>query len=513
MKVCKLFILLYLTMFLSGCAATDFDSTIKIVPPQNKNIPLEGNWKVVKTYKKDLKSKAKDLSGFWVGKSAGFSQAGVLLGDYFWTEPGYKVKKVNSEEYLLYYAGDAIKNLKMDNKEIDVVTITSEDKFLYEFVKLKDKEMLVNVDGTILLLDKVSNTVNAEFTKRLSSEQISIAPDIITDSATDYIHSGVVLGIRSNKNLKPKKSGVGTDEYTYKTFWIANDQRGLHPILKTDNILLPRKNGFWKVSVKRTSDDNGKKDTLLSNAFSMEYLKGGASLNSNNKELEEPKGNVFIKILFAGNDFLSLEGVNEKKSVYNSAGFSDNRLWLQPVDNLSNEDGLKIVDIAGETGVSAFERARSTAVLEGRNNQIMESDMNFDDSNFGLFRRNGHWIFRGRYTYTVGKNKKPVDMNLNLIPPSKLVAYDTLWVTWTQVKDKVPNAIDVFTSPGKNIAIIQTEDTLLIFALENGILGDLPMKKISIKVGDSIVMAEWATGDYVEKWERVLLMSGAKEIK
>jgi hypothetical protein len=108
---------------------------------------------------------------------------------------------------------------------------------------------------------------------------------------------------------------------------------------------------------------------------------------------------------------------------------------------------------------------------------------------FGLERRMGHWFFQS-----------PTG-NIPVIPPAKLVSYDELAVPWTAVKDKVPEAVDVVTSPNKDMALIFTRTEILIFGITQGEMFSQPWQKIPLKKGEKLIMAEWATGRYVDIWK------------
>ena len=95
-----------------------------------------------------------------------------------------------------------------------------------------------------------------------------------------------------------------------------------------------------------------------------------------------------------------------------------------------------------------------------------------------------------------------IDFNLNLIPPSNMVAYDLLHIPWKEVKDKLPHALDIYTSPNKDIALVVTQSELIIYAIEDNRLAKEPLAKYILQEGSSIIMAEWALGDYVPRWER-----------
>ena len=98
------------------------------------------------------------------------------------------------------------------------------------------------------------------------------------------------------------------------------------------------------------------------------------------------------------------------------------------------------------------------------------------------------------------------ESDTNVIPSSKLLMYDSLSVPWSSIKDKVPDAVDAFTSPNKDIAVIVCNSKIEIYSILNGKLSDKPItNNISIDTGASVVMAEWGENQYTDTWEKYFL--------
>ncbi|NLV22733.1 MAG: hypothetical protein GXY49_12270, partial [Syntrophomonadaceae bacterium] len=112
------------------------------------------------------------------------------------------------------------------------------------------------------------------------------------------------------------------------------------------------------------------------------------------------------------------------------------------------------------------------------------------------------WQLQGRVNYYASSAPATVDFNINFIPPANLVFYDTLYPGWQSIKDRVPNALDAVTSPNKDIAVVKTKSRLYIFSINGQQLNSSPLGEIPLQEGTTIIMAEWATGFYVDDWEK-----------
>lgn len=461
---------------LVGCRGLSDGESEKVSLPLNKSIPIGGKWKASNNLDKN---DSKYTNGY-----AEFSDKGVLFGSDFFANPSYKIKRVNAEEYFLYHFG--IDNLEYKSKDglIEVVTVTSGNKYLYEFAIINNDKLITKVEDNVLYLNKVSSKVDVDILNKTVKGKSSSADTLIGDSFKDK-DSGVLLGIKYLKGTQYN----GTPIYGYKTLWICNKKGKLCDVLEMDDILLPRKYGFYLVASETKSVDNYYEDQIK--VVNLSETKNTAPKQENKKTTDHK--NISRNILFAGNDYLSLEVTKGNEADPNY----DSRLILEPVDNLSDSNGVKISDICGEEGLKKMNEARATSLSDGTS--ILENTENDD---FGLVRRAGHWYIKGRLSYEKEMEKKFKDYSINVIIPSKVVFYDTLFVPWTNVKDKIPDASDIFTSPSGNIAVIMAGNKLMVYGINGGELDATPKGKIANENCDSIVMAEWCTGNYTDYWEK-----------
>lgn len=111
------------------------------------------------------------------------------------------------------------------------------------------------------------------------------------------------------------------------------------------------------------------------------------------------------------------------------------------------------------------------------------------------------WIFKGRVNYMEDGNYQYKDFNINILPTKELISFDELAIPWKAIKAKVPEAVDAFTSPNEDLAIVLTYGHILVFRIENGELSDEPIERIKLNSGEKVVMAEWALGKYSLLWD------------
>ena len=62
-------------------------------------------------------------------------------------------------------------------------------------------------------------------------------------------------------------------------------------------------------------------------------------------------------------------------------------------------------------------------------------------------------------------------------------------------------ALDAYTSPAEDILIVVTGNFIMVYPIEEAD-SRKTNQKIGIRKGETVIMAEWATGDYVSRWEK-----------
>ena len=302
--------------------------------------------------------------------------------------------------------------------------------------------------------------------------------------------AGVLLGLRI-----PSTTG-----YTYRTLWVAADHQQLHPVLAVEQLFFPRTSGFWELSVQDIST-GGKTGNLLTarnvaaKAFEMKKVEEGTG--------DQVDTDPTLRIInYIGNDYVAIEK--------RTAGV--NQLQVLPVDNLSSPAEIKVSDLLGDNGLDAYLSAREQAVAVLSYRGVTTIGRDEAGENFGLLRKNGHWSFVGRINYQSEGMFKQTDFDLKIIPPANLIFYDTLVLSWHNIKDRVPDAMDAFTSPNKDIALVKTRNKLTVYPIGAEQLAENPLAELDLPEGTTVIMAEWATGSYVDSWEKSFLAYGAQAL-
>jgi hypothetical protein len=389
------------------------------------------------------------------------------FGNAVWEDVTYKIKRVEVSDYMGLKSVSYFALFK--DPEAEVVTVCSKGNYLAEFVKIDESSIVLFFDGADLLLDKISDETD-----------ILLPPaEEVTAKRSASKSSGALLGLRLPEG----------DGYAYKTIWIAADQDGLHPPLISDKIFFPRKSGFWDLYIKNVTVGRGGGDVLISNNMA---IKPPDNIGCDADYFND------IVVNYVGNDYIAVE-----KRVANQ-----NVLRLLSVDRLPDHAEIKVSDLMGQEGLDSFNVARRQAIKD-RGIRLYEQEDS--DKGFGMIRKNGHWILIGRINYQDGKDSVHYDFDGKILPPSSLIFYDSLDPNWHKIRNRVPNALDAFTSPNKDIALVRTKNRLTVYKIGIEQLEDTPLAEFELSEEAVVIMAEWAVGSYVYSWEKAFISYGAVE--
>lgn len=495
------FIILFIVLGLSGCTNKIVDTVPKVVTPENKKIPIAGKWKIEKCLNNDRENEPNTSQDKLVGQYAQFAKDSVLVGDFWGKDPSYKIRKVSVTDYFTYKLRFSQSNLGINSESIYVVTVTSGDKYLYEFAEISNNKLVASLKDNIYLLSKESTTVD----NALNNKVMANSENEQTVSKKDQkLRSGLLLGI---KNVS------SSGEYTYRTLWIESIDKNIQPILETKDIFLPRKSGFSKVLSTNINTSKTKENIIVVDGSNGTSKGNVTKYNIDSENWKNKEGKIAKNILYVGNDYISMEVSGSGTIKGTSSTWQTDRFILKPLDNIALTKGVKISDFYGSSGLSSITDARNNAINTLGQDGITPLDNNIVEEDYGIFRKAGHWTLRGRLNYEQNGEYSNNDYNINLIPSPKVIFFDNLYVPWTNVKDKIPDATDVFTSPNKDIAIILTANKLYIYSMDKGKLSSEPLKKITLEPGDTPVMDEWALGSYVESWDKTFVKNQTTELK
>lgn len=306
------------------------------------------------------------------------------------------------------------------------------------------------------------------------------------------LRTGVLIGLKSSKEDY-------VDEYKnekkYRTIFISSRNRNLKNVIETENLFVPRKDGFCEIGVNRINNLSNIQDNIFVNPLYNNYP------IKNNFRLEQDIKNksIYRDILFVSNDYISIEynDIDKDKPI------DLYKVKMLPIDNINAVAGVNIGDIIDKDSEKILASSLESCIRSKDKDILNKLEKSCRKDSFFLNRRNGHWILKGRLN-GINDKEEYIDFNINTEIPKKILNYDDLHLSWNSIKSKVPNALDAYTSPNKDLAIITTEKELYVYTIEDGKLSNKAIYEMELNK-ETVVMAEWATADYAKKWTDSIL--------
>ena len=448
----------------------------QVLPKKLSLSPIEGSWTVDRyVYIGDSKVDSKKTKQL-IGKVAYFSKATVDFNGNTSKDPKYKVKSVDAKSYFWNVIKISAKTLGIKNTNVEIITINSNDIFFDEYIKLDNLTLIKYYDGLLLYFHKTKDsdsTISANIDKENDTK-------ILISKAEKEIKSksGLLLGLKyKNPNINPNQS-----KYLYKTLWISSINNKILPITQTKDLLLPRQNGFWKVGISKKIENGTYKDVFWSYP-----INNSNPINPISKQIKYSKTEDGMDINFLGSNYVSLNIANND---------TINRFKTLPMDNLLGES-VKLSMIFG----SEMENSILSTTLLNNSKNIKDENRKNIDTNWGVIRRSGRWILRGKMEGKINSQHPFTDFDISYATPKVLTTYDDLFPSFNAIKTIVPSAIDAYSSPNRDFIVVLTTTELKVFNLNGDTLGENPLT-LKLTEGETPVMSHWATGNYVDQWQK-----------
>lgn len=502
MKVFKLIVLVISSLILSSCTSSGGQVQELIASPKSNIAAVEGKWEVTSSVYK-LGNNIVDEKSDYIGKEALFHTNAVVLGNEYTKEPSYKLKRVKTTDYLIYKYKTSPLSLGIQNEYINVITILNQEQYFCELLQLDDQTALIFREDGFYKLERKVTKVSLEEVMRYIDVEESVQQSFGSIDP-ENLNSGILLGLK----IQSFDETTELPKWDYNTYWIQMKNREFDGIYSLEDLLLPRKNGFWIVEQDRIIENGVVNDEIFATSLfnlqkqekAMEDLifNFDEKLNSLDTAIERVEPSILKNIVFVGNDYISVENIDIDRG--------DRRtLQTYAIDNLDDKKPIKLSDLVGDTAINLFtEGARSVISID---DQVVPNE-----ENFGLTRRNGYWTLKGRINYKDKDEELFREFNIKAIPPKDMVSYDELAIPFDAVRLAVSDVQDVFSSPNSDFLVVITSSHVVIYSIEGYDVNNSPLARIELPPDSSVVMSEWATDRYPDIWKNEMIKQGAIEV-
>ncbi len=475
----NIFIIFFLVIILFyGCKSKFNDEEI------NNIFKFTGTWRIDSVERLVEKEENEEDYNNLIGKEIKLSNNKINIAGNYKENIHYKLKVVEGD-YIISYESNLTMNTFMSGREtVDLISIIDENQIMFEFFLNSDTEMIFLYKSVLIKLTKVSESTNFE------DIEINTSMGDESDKEEFDVKEGVMLGIKTPR--KKNIDGVYSND-EYRTLWISHNNWGVESVYEKPSIIFPRLNGIWKLDVNRNSSNGFEYDEFQVGKYN-ENLENYIFENINLDRSE------YKTIKFVGNDYIAI-------GKYEGNSFKGNYPIYQiiPVNNINIKNGLQMEEIFTDS-----EKEKYLEEFRNKINSLSKEQM--DKLNLSLIDYNNVAIERSIGKWRFAANLLPRDMsdsgesfNLSILPDSRFINYNSLYISWKSIKQQLGFFKDVFISPLYKIALVQFNSYIAVYKIENGSLITEPLVTIPIGEDDEIIMSEWCSGNYVEQWEKAFI--------
>lgn len=326
------------------------------------------------------------------------------------------------------------------------------------------------------LTEKVSQTAS-EPKEALADQEVRLS-------------SAVLIGFRADEQSE--------GAHSYRTVLAAPIEGKLQAAAEGTGILVPYKQEFWKIEPMVKTTETGSYSYLTIHP-AKQSLKAAVF-----KEDSKAKITYSEKLLYAGNKYVAVE---DQEAVENgNFTIRYNRLWVREFKQMNggkrtlvsegkdDAQHMTIGDVLGADAEQWLDRERNSG------KQLADKE-GLSGDNWSIVRQNGKWVAQiAEANEGIGQDGLAYSMrNVPFEVPDSVVSFDHLCCTLEEVQTIQPAAVDAYSSPKSDMIAVVTDRQIIFYPYSNRII-DKPLLTVNRADNEHIVMMQWATDKYIQKW-------------
>lgn len=480
MKILKKFLsLLFILIFTFniGCSKVNGKDTQSIKAPDNENLSIKGTWKIedINILDEEIENKDEILS--LKDSLISVSSNNLSIFNKSFSNPSFKLKVVDSNYILSYELNLTLRDIIETEDMVDIISLVASNNLIGEFIIVDNDNGYLFYSGLLLKLVREDNNP-----RDIEESSKMIETEVLDDDYNSNV--GVMLALKTPR--VELEDGSFTDS-SYRTLWISFKNNKIQPIIEKDDIIFPRINGIWTIQKEVENKNNQHIEYFVAKPIDGKV---------DSQVIDQTSINVYKDINFIANDYISIEKYegNDFKNIFPI-------YQTIPIDNINSKQGLSIEEIYSNEVKEKYERDFNEALedISRVNNEALVPKIDY--TNFTIKRIEGKWTLMGKIM-SQNTNEEGRDYKISINPSKKILNYDTLLIPWKDFKSRFPFIEDAYTAPTGRVAIVIFDNKLLVYEVEDRNIKGGPLVTIDLNENEEVIMAEWASGAYVDTWDR-----------
>lgn len=364
-------------------------------------------------------------------------------------------------------------------------------------------------------------------------------------TAAGKMNSGLLIGLRTD--------GPDFAASSYRTLYIAPEKGEPVKVAEGNGVLVPYKQQFWRIEPEFAVNETTNEIAIQLTAYPAEQAQGETaaaeriygdisnvgsktgntsgdsnsndnysdSNNSNNAGGKSSRDKVVAlsagfsvirteKLMFAGNEYVAV--AEAKAQAAEEPASSGKRVWVSRVPDLQSDYGNGNMN---DRSIGSLAHRRQVALKELLS-MLPDSERKAAESEWGqggggpvigeswtIARRPGRWIAQAAEAVQVNGRETVVLRDLPYPLPEAVVSHDSLCCSWNDLTERRNDAIDALSSPDGDMVAIFTNDAIAVYPIRvRGQIAEEPSLIVPLRPNEALIMAQWATGRYVDDWKQ-----------
>lgn len=473
-RLFKLFIISTLALIFSSCVNSNKDDLSDLIQtPKQDNPIIEGTWEVVEV---KGNSKSETSNAIKMGDKLYVNKNLVAINESYAFPPTFTSKYVKLSDYLKNRGIKTPENFK--DRNVIVINASQGQLFSRDLIITGDKYLFLIKDENVISLKKISDKVDSKVQD--SYAKLAAKERTTTDEGEDIAEDlSLLLGVR--ERIDPESDNA---LYKYYTYLIRIEPDDTIKYQKAEDIFIKNQDEYWRVSLN------------LNNFTDLYDEIRAYPVKLNKKENEEmllkkytfKNINLNMRLNFVSKDFISIDYTNDDNS--NPV----RKYALMETNNIKDNKFMSLEEFTGESQSDQIFKEKVKDEINKNFSKTDSSDINFDNTNFGIVRSQGLWAFQSSIAKGEGdefvQNFFNVDIAIGdsiLNPNNNIINRDQVYNINTQFKDYL-------VLSNKRYILIQTPDEILIHRIKDGIIEKAPVYAIATRVPSTIISIDQYLG-------------------
>lgn len=473
-RLFKLFIISTLALIFSSCVNSNKDDLSDLIQtPKQDNPIIEGTWEVVEV---KGNNKSETSNAIKMGDKLYVNKNLVAINESYAFPPTFTSKYVKLSDYLKNRGIKTPENFK--DRNVIVINASQGQLFSRDLIITGDKYLFLIKDENVISLKKISDKVDSKVQD--SYAKLAAKERTTTDEGEDIAEDlSLLLGVR--ERIDPESDNA---LYKYYTYLIRIEPDDTIKYQKAEDIFIKNQDEYWRVSLN------------LNNFTDLYDEIRAYPVKLNKKENEEmllkkytfKNINLNMRLNFVSKDFISIDYTNDDNS--NPV----RKYALMETNNIKDNKFMSLEEFTGESQSDQIFKEKVKDEINKNFSKTDSSDINFDNTNFGIVRSQGLWAFQSSIAKGEGdefvQNFFNVDIAIGdsiLNPNNNIINRDQVYNINTQFKDYL-------VLSNKRYILIQTPDEILIHRIKDGIIEKSPVYAIATRVPSTIISIDQYLG-------------------